>query len=66
MKSENHKTFWVTAKVVMSVTGLNKVDMIMLRRNNPSWWKLNAAGGYLYDLNQIPQSMLKQKHEQAI
>jgi len=54
------KPFWVTADVIMEATGLDKNGMSRLRKINPGWYKITKGGGYVYNLNSMPQSMIKQ------
>lgn len=57
---DKKESFWVNAETVMQMTGLNAKQMFRLRKDNPDWWD-KKDGRYIYDANQIPESMIKKE-----
>lgn len=55
---DKKKPFWVNAEMVIKKTGWSKEEMRRQRNNNPDLWKQKKTGGYLYDINKIPESLL--------
>lgn len=55
---DKKKPYWVSGKAVVKKTGWTKEEMRTQRKNNPDLWTVNKKGGYLYDINKIPEALL--------
>lgn len=55
------KPFWVSADVVMEKTGWDKNMMFSQRKSNPDFYKIKKGGGFLYNINAIPETLLIKK-----
>lgn len=53
------KPFWVSAAVIITATGWDRNEMTRQRKANDKFWKVSDRGGYLYDINAIPEILLK-------
>lgn len=58
---KDQKPYWVDAKTLKGLTGWSDTQMFWQRKKNPEIWKENGKRGYIYDLNKIPQVLLKEK-----
>lgn len=55
----NTKPFWLTAAEIKKITGLSNEQMRVIRENNPDIWKQVSPKAYRYNVNLIPQILLK-------
>lgn len=58
-KSKVEKPFLVSAKTLSELTGMKNKDIRRLRKNNPEVCEVSKGGGWLYNVNAIPQVMKK-------
>lgn len=53
------KKFWVSPSKLQEVTGWDNNEMRRQRKANPDLFRVTSGGGYEYNINMVPDILIK-------